>query len=495
VLLALFAAGAMLRFLLLAHQSFWYDETVSAALSKAPLWDIVTGKVHDLGNPPLHFVLLHLWGGLFGTSEAALRSLSALAAAISIPVLYDVARRLTGPAIAATATALFAFSPLQIYFAQEARTYTLVTLLVLTATNLLLRLVENPRRPALWVAYAVTTFLSMYAHYFAAFVILAQLVWVIAEHRADRALVGRMAAALVAAALMYMVWIPSFIAQATSKGNLARAADTWYLHVMSTPLVFGVGTTLLWKDTVTPLRVAAAGLAVVSFGVAAVAGARALEAQQRRAFVLAMGWLLFPVLLPLAVSLALFPFFYVRYALPATPAFCIVVAAGLRSLSPRLRVAATTGIAATCALSLFFFFTTLVKHDWRSAEAWVAAGARPGDVVAFDADIGETPFAYYGGADDTRIRLLPPPDGGGAHFYGVSPKHEPVHQVDAQLSAAPRVWFVYSDPKIGAGTYYPRLFGATFRLTDSRKFRGIEVSSYEPRVPRPAPAGPAVSTP
>ena len=55
----LWIAGAVLRVLRLGTQSFWYDEAVSAKLSSAPAWDLVTGRVRDLGNPLLHNLVLH----------------------------------------------------------------------------------------------------------------------------------------------------------------------------------------------------------------------------------------------------------------------------------------------------------------------------------------------------------------------------------------------------------------------------------------------------
>jgi hypothetical protein len=61
-LAGLVAAGAVLRFARLGHQSFWYDETVSAELAARPLADILRGApgARDLGNPPLFFALLRL---------------------------------------------------------------------------------------------------------------------------------------------------------------------------------------------------------------------------------------------------------------------------------------------------------------------------------------------------------------------------------------------------------------------------------------------------
>jgi hypothetical protein len=186
----------------------------------------------------------------------------------------------------------------------------------------------------------------------------------------------------------------------------------------------------------------------------------------------------------LIVSVALFPFYYVRYALVAAPAYYLLVATGLCSLGRAGRLAAGGALAATCALSLGIYFTTLVKHDWRGAAAWVAAKAEPGDTIAFDADIGETSFAYYAGVNDTRVRFLEPPAGvPGARYWGTSPKKEPAHDVRDQLLSAHRVWFVFSDPQSGTGDYYRKLFQNEWSQTDRRDFRGVEL-----RVLEPAPA-------
>ena len=41
--------------------------------------------------------------------------------------------------------------------------------------------------------------------------------------------------------------------QLAVKGNLARSAESWHLHLFATPLVFGVGSTLVWKDNASHL--------------------------------------------------------------------------------------------------------------------------------------------------------------------------------------------------------------------------------------------------
>lgn len=472
-LTVIFVVATGLRFLALGHQSMWYDEAVSVRLARASLSDLVFGRVKDLGNPPLYLILLHFWQWLFGSSDAGARALSAVVSAASIPVLYQVARRLTNARVALVTVVLFALAPVQIYFAQEARTFALVELLAIGSMSCLLTATDSPRRWLAWTGYAALTFLSLYAHYFTAFVVMAQVGWVLL-YRRERSILLAFVAALAAAAAAYaVVWVPSLVAQLTSKGNLGRSADSWYLHMLSTPLVFGMGTTLAWKALASPLRLVGAGLAFLALVGLSAQGAWLMRRSQRP-LALLIGWLAGPILLPLLVSLLLFPLYTVRYALLASPAYYILIAAGVVG-GKRLARSLSAILAVTALVSLVTYFSLQVKPGWRDCAAWVTAGLQKGDVVAFDADIGETSFAHYAGPDTTRLRLLKAPDAS-SEYWGTSSRKEPPHSFDSVLAAAPRVWFVYSDPQAGSGKYYRDLFARNWRAIDKRNFLGIEVT-------------------
>ena len=207
---------------------------------------------------------------------------------LAIPLVFSVGRRLIRSARPSSRTGLFALSPVQVYFAQEARTYALVTLLALAGFDALLRAHDRPDRWRWWAAYAVATALSLYAHYYAFFVALGQALFVLGYHRRRSHLVP-MAVALVAAALMYAPWLPSLYAQMTTKGNLSRLGHSWYMHGAISPLAFAVGTTLIWKGLAAAPRLALAALALAAFGGSWLYGFFALGDRRRERALLA-GW-------------------------------------------------------------------------------------------------------------------------------------------------------------------------------------------------------------
>ncbi len=475
------ATGAAIRLFRLDRQSFWYDEAVSARIAAAPFWDILSGRERDLGNPPLHHLLLNLWSQVFGLGDAALRSLSAAASIAAIPAVHAVARRLAGERAALIAAGVMALAPIHVYFAQETRTYAIVTLLVVLNVLMLLRAEEKPERVGRWIAYAASIFLCAYAHYFAFFFLTGQLAYVALTHGRDRAVLLPWIGSVVGGAGLYLVWIPSFLAQVSTTGNLSRSADSWLLHGMGTPLVFSVGTTLLWKDTVSVPRILAAAVALVAFGAAFLAGCWHLRVRRKRLALLLL-WLLSPIALPLLISVALFPFYNVRYAVIAAPAMAILVAAGLDGLPRFSRLAVACAVASTSLLSLASYFTSTVKHDWRSAAAELDGKVRPGDVLVFDVDTGETPFGRYARSRAPRLRLLRPKQEALGVFFGSATRSEEPRDISLAVASAPRIWFVRSDPNDGSGDYYRGAFEAGFRSSTKLSYRGIDITLYEPAV-------------
>jgi uncharacterized membrane protein len=119
--------GLVLRFGFLGMDSFWLDEVNSVWLvlhhSAADLW---TRNVD--GHPPLFYVILRETLSLTGVSEFAARLPSAVASALNLSLIFVLARRLhVRRRFALAATVLLALAPIDIWYAQEARMYALVT--------------------------------------------------------------------------------------------------------------------------------------------------------------------------------------------------------------------------------------------------------------------------------------------------------------------------------------------------------------------------------
>ena len=115
---------AALRIYHLGTASLWSDEIFSRYyLDVFGLRYALTDGLSLETNPPTYYLLLRGWMSLWGDSEFALRSMSALASTLCVPFVYLLGRELAGKWRGLLAALLFALCPMSLYFAQEARVY------------------------------------------------------------------------------------------------------------------------------------------------------------------------------------------------------------------------------------------------------------------------------------------------------------------------------------------------------------------------------------
>src|SRR5512139_3222061 len=142
LLVLIFALAAFLRFYLLDGQSFWNDEGNSARIAERSLQLITEGAAGDI-HPPLYYYLLHFWRSVFGSSEFALRSLSAALGVLLVALTFLIGRKAFSLGAGLLAAFVAAINPFQVYYSQEARMYMLLAVIGAAATFFLLRLLEE----------------------------------------------------------------------------------------------------------------------------------------------------------------------------------------------------------------------------------------------------------------------------------------------------------------------------------------------------------------
>jgi mannosyltransferase len=205
---------------------FWIDEGLSTGIANRPL-SAIPGVLRQDGSPPLYYMLLHLWISVFGTSEAAVRSLSLLAATLCVPVAWWAARALWGVRAGWIAAVLAATNPFLTQYAQEGRMYALVALLGLLACATFGRAFTTPgseaqRRPwAVGLAFSLAALL--YTHNWSAFFAVAcggaWLVFLYLASREERAALLRLGLVAFGGALvLYLPWVPTTLYQAGHTG-------------------------------------------------------------------------------------------------------------------------------------------------------------------------------------------------------------------------------------------------------------------------------------
>jgi len=174
-----------INFIHLGTNSLVLDESTSIGVACRSFTSLVSVLAGGDPNMGLYYVLLSCWVKIFGDSEAAVRSLSAIFGAISVSVIYLLGRRMFGRTAGVIAGLLLASDTFVVQYAQTARSYALLLFLTLLSSYLLVVDLDRPSRRTK-VAYLLASALAVCAHYFAVYVIIVHLGTVLAIRRALR---------------------------------------------------------------------------------------------------------------------------------------------------------------------------------------------------------------------------------------------------------------------------------------------------------------------
>jgi 4-amino-4-deoxy-L-arabinose transferase-like glycosyltransferase len=222
-LTVLLIAAAILRLHALGLPAYDCDELYALRIQGLSLKEIasVVGRsaFHDL-HPPLSYLLFMPWIALFGTSEAAVRSLPMLLGLVSVALIGLVGRRIGGVGPGLAAAAFLAFNPLHIAYSQEARPYALAVTLTLAAHLFLLRSLREASARNLTV-YALLIAAALYTHYFALIALLSHAFiasWLLLTGDEDSRRAARSTLLAFACAMAtFIAWLPALVFQSTGQ--------------------------------------------------------------------------------------------------------------------------------------------------------------------------------------------------------------------------------------------------------------------------------------
>jgi len=228
------AAVAMLVSLAIGlAQSVWFDEAYSIMVAKQPIEQLLHLTAVDT-HPPLYYLLLKGWAGLFGWSEFALRSLSVLALGGSLVIGGLLVKRMFGVRTALITLPFILFAPFLLRYGFEIRMYALASLIGIAATYVLVSAVDAKTKRQLWIRYglyAVLVAIGVYTLYYTALLWVAHLVWLgwITYREKKPVLRAPWLFAFAGSVILFLPWLPTFVRQ-ISNGALAPISQAMTLE-------------------------------------------------------------------------------------------------------------------------------------------------------------------------------------------------------------------------------------------------------------------------
>jgi len=394
VVAGLTALGAALRFATLGLQSYHHDEVVTASrVLRLGFGHAMEAVGFSESAPPLYYALAWVWTQATGTGEWGLRSLSALAGVLTIPVAYLIGQELRSRRTGLVAAALVAVNPMLLWYSQEARAYALLTLLCALSLLYCVRALRNSggrdgKRDI--YAWGIFSALALATHYFAVFPVAVEAALLL--RRRGRASWPGLAIVAFAGLLL----VPLVIHQMSY--NHAEWIGRFSLghRVWESAGTFFTGETgdIIGGPERPSLAYLPLALAVVSFAALALRGDR--EEKRAAAVPLAVAAVTIGVPLLLAIASAGKDYFLARNLLPALVPMLLVVAIG--STLGRARRLGAVLAAGLLAYSLAFcvwvsFDEELQRPDWRGVAEHLGEPQAPRATVLWT--LGEASLRYY----------------------------------------------------------------------------------------------------
>ncbi|MGO9642691.1 MAG: glycosyltransferase family 39 protein [Candidatus Acidiferrales bacterium] len=466
--------AAALRLHALAAKSFWYDEGLSVQVARLSWPDFARALWFREGNMSLYCLLLRGWM-LLGSSESWLRSLSVLFGVATIPVLYSLGRRLFGSRVGIAAATLMTVNVAHVAYSQQARSYSLTVFCVTLGMLCFVRYVECGGT-SYGGAWCIASALSVYAHFFAGLVVLAEFLSLFFLRRSD------------------FSWSGFF-----------RYVRYWaYMLVPAAAIVlFGGGGQLTWLSPLTRTYFAYFVTHLIGnggywlallYGAALILAGRAVwnvarkEGRSTQLWRHALAWLAWIVPIGLVVLAGLWrPLFLLRYLLICLPGLFLVAAVGICRLKWNWMAGLSVVVIAALSLqgvrSYYARDFDLNRDDWRDAARALLAQAQPGDAALFYVPIGRMTYEYYRSLDGKTAgpEVLYPAHAPGRVDYRdfiVEPLGESLQGVRLD---APRVWLVLDLTETPSGPDPTSLLLRNWceashpRVLDDEKFPGIEL--------------------
>jgi uncharacterized membrane protein len=438
------------------------------ALGPASRWvHVPVMLAHHDNHPPLYFLILRAWRTLFGDSEVALRSLSALIGTIAILLLFDAVQKAHGSAVGLWSAAIMALAIPSVQYSQEVRGYILGICFGCGLLDAVVRIETLGPSPRRIVAGATCALGMALTHYYTLGPLLAVAAYALIVLRGP-ARRGVIAALLLAGAAFVLLWGWPLVVQLRNvAGNNQYLVEPAEGHVA-----------LTWRRLML-LPLSFLNEPMRGLSAAAVIGAilllllPPLAARRQRVMLLWWMWLIGSIGVVLAMDLARTSkqLDFIRYTVIAAPAvYAILAAIGVSAKSPWLRHAIPAAALLSCAISLprAYAYYTPPKPQWRALGTALSSRAGTHDLVLFwlHANPGHTRNQYVGLLYYARPML------GQVAFIDAPP--DPA--IRAAMDSASNVWLVLieDDPPEWATRefnlermpYYPQLPGV-FRLARS----------------------------
>ncbi len=254
--LALFVLNFALKFVFISATDIGLDEPFTLFHSQKSVSEILQLPKIDI-HPPLHILIIHFWVDLFGTGIISARFLSVLFRSLAAVAIFMTGKKFFSFHSGLLAALVFTASNIQMFYAHDARVYSLFMFISVVNLYLFLKIANSGKAGKFdsIIVFTILNILLCYLHFFGFAIIFAEALLCLLTPK-SRIHFRRICLSIAVVVLSLSWYLPIILDRfkVTSQGN-------W----ISYPLITDVYT-MIWRFSNVPL-VAVTFIAVLLFAV------------------------------------------------------------------------------------------------------------------------------------------------------------------------------------------------------------------------------------
>lgn len=414
----LILAACTVSLMTLYSQSIRLDESQSIWASTKSIPALLSYIAQDV-HVPLYAVLLHFWMQIFGTDIMVVRALSFIFFMATLPALYKFARESSSQRVAYLTVALFSLSPFVMWYSNEARMYTLFTLVTSLNHLYFLRMVKTEGKESK-LGYFLSAIAGLYTHYFFLFLLITQGVFILGRMASfvytDREFGKKPLRVLIMKYIRFplrwlgiafeaFLFLVPWVTYVFSLGNASNASP-----LIPRPTSFNIFQTIV--QFLFGFQTQAIQAFIIALWPLTLIMLFMLFTKRKRLPVESIGYFGFVTVLPIILVFFVSfirPIFLSRYLILVTPSLFFILAWSMLSYSRRVSTYLVTAfMLILLALSGYqnISAATPVKEDYAGVDTYLSEHTTAKDIIAVSAPFTVYPIEYgYNG--QARIDTIP----------------------------------------------------------------------------------------
>lgn len=235
------------------NQSLWLDESISVNVARLPMGEIISSFSTRDFHPPGFYLILNLWIKIVGSGVIQMRIMSVLFSLITIWLVYRIGILWKDKKTGLWAAIFTGVNPLLIYYAQELRMYSMMTMFLMGAIYFWIKIIKTSTSSEqksfkvtgkTWLGFNLMIFLAFLTFYGSVFLsaaLILSLVW----QRKIKGFLGSIWGLFLA----IVVISPLLLTQLKMSGQMLNEITNWTLvlgkvnlkNLMLIPFKFSIG--------------------------------------------------------------------------------------------------------------------------------------------------------------------------------------------------------------------------------------------------------------